>query len=139
MEFVDFPFDCQVCDFLVKELKLKETKDPKLKNFQWEPPNLIAEHVQRVWLVQIFLRVKTCSAQMPTSPEYDISLTMEGNLVKGNKAGRLVNILLRAIEQGMFYFHPGSGSRWCSRGKEHCTFASLQCTLQHVCELVFKL
>ena len=74
MEFGDFPFDRQVCDFLVKDLKLRETKDPKPKNFQWEPLNLIVEQVQKVSLVQIFLRVKTCSAQMLTSPEYDISL-----------------------------------------------------------------
>ena len=105
MEFGDFPpFDRQVCDFLVKYLKLRETKAPKLENFQWEPPNLIAEHVQRMSLVQIFLRVKTCSVQMLTSPEYDISLTMEGNLVKGNKAGRLLTYYLDLLNKECFIF-----------------------------------
>ena len=33
MEFGDFPFDRQVSEVLVKDLKLRETKDPKLKNF----------------------------------------------------------------------------------------------------------
>ena len=94
MEFGDFPFDRQVCDFLVKDLKLRETKAPKLENFQWEPPNLIAEHVQRVSLVQIFLRVKTCSAQMLISPEYDISLTMEGNQGGAREEKNCLHLLL---------------------------------------------
>ena len=73
-------------------------------NFQWEPPNLIAEHVQRVSLVQIFLRVKTCSAQMLTSPEYDISLTMVGTLVNGNKAGRMLTYYLYLLNKECFIF-----------------------------------
>ena len=68
MEFGSFPFDSQVCDFLVKDLKLKETKDSTLKSFQWEAPHLLAGHEL-------------------TSPEYDISV--ENPLVSGYGASRL--------------------------------------------------
>ena len=139
MEFVDFPFGRQVCDFLVKDLKLREAKDPKLKNFQWEPPNLIAEHVQRVWLVQIFLRENILFRSDAHIAGIRHLLDYGRQFGERKQGQQVVNILLRSIEQGMFYFHPGTGSRWCSRGKEQCTFASLQCTLQHVCKLVFKL
>ena len=67
MEFGSFPFDTQVCHFLVKDLKLKETKESTLKNFQWEAPHLIAAHLL-------------------TSPEYDISL--EDPSVSGHGASR---------------------------------------------------
>ena len=55
MEFGRFPFDTQVCSFLVKDLKLKETKDSALKNFKWEAPHLSGAHGL-------------------TSPEYDINV-----------------------------------------------------------------
>ena len=55
MEFGRFPFDTQVCSFLVKDLKLKETKDSALKNFKWETPHLSGAHGL-------------------TSPEYDINV-----------------------------------------------------------------
>lgn len=67
MEFGSFPFDTQVCNFHVKDLKLKESKDSTLKNFQWEAPQLIG-------------------AGDLTSPEYDISV--EEPSVSGHGASR---------------------------------------------------
>ena len=67
MEFGSFPFDTQVCNFHVKDLKLKESKDSILKNFQWEAPQLIG-------------------AGDLTSPEYDISV--EEPSVSGHGASR---------------------------------------------------
>ena len=41
---------------------------------------------------------------MLTSPEYDISLTMAGSLVKGNKAGRLLTYYLYLLNKECFIF-----------------------------------